>query len=56
MLLIARLGENPEFAMDLMTKTDLGEDKFELELSERMEEAAWQILVEILAAIRAREP
>ena len=55
MLLLGALRENPELAMDLMTKTDLGEDKFELELSETLEEAASQMLEEILAGIRARD-
>ncbi|MGC8494191.1 MAG: hypothetical protein ACP5SH_20900 [Syntrophobacteraceae bacterium] len=54
-LLVAALRENPELAMTLMTKTDLGEEKFEIELAETLEEAAAEILEEILAAVRARE-
>ncbi|MCL5405189.1 MAG: hypothetical protein M1398_00425, partial [Deltaproteobacteria bacterium] len=54
MLLITSLLKNPELAMSLMTETDLGDEKIEMELSETLEEAAGQILVEILAEIRAR--
>jgi DNA mismatch repair ATPase MutS len=54
LLLIAKLSANPELAMSLMTETDLGEEKFEMTLSETLEEAAAEILEEIVASIKAR--
>ncbi len=53
-VLIAKLSANPELAMSLMTETDLGEEKFEMALSETLEEAAAEILEEIVASIEAR--
>ena len=53
LLLIAKLAANPQLAMSLMTESEPGVE-FEMELSETMEEAAAQILEEILASIKAR--
>ena len=55
MLLLAALGKNPELAMSLMTESELGDEKMEMELSETLEEAAAEMLEEILAGIRARD-
>ena len=54
LLLIAKLSANPELAMSLMTESELGEEKFEIELSETLEAAAAEILEEIVAGIKAR--
>ena len=40
--------------MSLMTESELGEEKFEIELSETLEAAAAEILEEIVAGIKAR--
>ncbi len=50
LLLIAKLSANPELAMSLMTESEPGVE-FEMELSETLEEAAAQILEEIVASI-----
>ena len=47
--------DNPELAMSLMTESEPGVT-FEMELSETLEEAAAEILEEILASIWAHEP
>ena len=38
--------------MSLMTESESGEEKFEMELSETLEEAAAEILEEIVASIK----
>ena len=50
--LLATLQARPEQAMCLMTETDLGEP-FEIDLDDDPDEAARQILEEIIASIRA---
>lgn len=50
--LLATLQARPEQAMRLMTETDLGES-FEIDLDDDPDEAARQILEEIIASIRA---
>lgn len=52
LLLMAKLSANPEWAMSLMTESEPGVE-FEIELSEKLEEAAAQILEEIVASIKA---
>ena len=51
LLLIAKLSANPELAMSLMTESEPGVE-FEMELSDTLEEAAAQILEEIMASIK----
>ena len=54
-LLLAKLHANPALTMELMTESG-PEESFQLDLSESetMEEAAAQILEEIVATIRAQ--
>lgn len=52
LLLTAKLQANPELAMELMTESEPGV-QFEMILSETLEEAAAQILEEIVASMRA---
>src|SRR5208283_1889092 len=51
LLLIAKLSANPELAMSLMTESEPGVE-FEMELSDTLEEAAAEILEEIMASIK----
>ena len=53
LLLMAKLSANPEWAMSLMTESEPGVE-LEMELSETLEEAAAQILEEIVASIKAK--
>jgi Ni,Fe-hydrogenase maturation factor len=51
LLLIAKLSANLELAMSLMTESEPGVE-FEMELSDTLEEAAAEILEEIMASIK----
>ncbi len=53
LLLMAKLSANPEWAMSLMTESEPGVE-FEIKLSEKPEEAAAQVLEEIVASIKAK--
>lgn len=55
LLLIAKLAANPPLAMTLMTESEPGVE-FQMELSETLEEAAAQILEEIVASVKATKP
>ena len=52
LLLIAKLAANPTWAMLLMTETEPGVS-FEMTLPDSLEEAAAEILEEIVASLRA---
>src|SRR5574343_586181 len=55
LLLIAKLAAQPKIAMSLMTESEPGVE-FEIELSETLEEAAAEILEELVASLQATVP
>ena len=55
LLLVAKLAANPQLAMELMTESEPG-IQFNLNLEETLEDAAAQILEEIVASLRATVP
>src|SRR5512137_218777 len=55
LLLIAKLAASPQLAMAVMTESEPGME-FELILSETLEEAAAEILEEIVASLKATVP
>src|SRR5664280_1148900 len=55
LLLIAKLAAQPQWAMVLMTESEPGME-FELVLSETLEEAAAEILEELVASLKGTVP